>query len=63
VIVSIGEVNLKVPEVARWTWIYKPEGVGYNCIGRGSCLVAVPAFKAVRGAAMSPVGSIPTPSA
>jgi len=32
--------------------------------GRGCRLVAVPAFKAVWGAiALSPVGSIPTPSA
>ncbi len=36
----------------------------YTIGGSGCRLVAVPAFKAVRGAiALSPVGSIPTPSA
>jgi hypothetical protein len=39
-------------------------GISYLGTGRGCRLVAVPAFKAVRGAiALSPVGSIPTPSA
>ena len=38
--------------------------IGYIATGSGCRLVAVPAFKAVRGAIMlSPVGSIPTPSA
>jgi len=44
--------------------VYNPANVCYFPIGRGCRLVAVPAFKAVWGAiALSPVGSIPTPSA
>ena len=44
--------------------VYKTLLICYHCSGSGCCLVAVPAFKAVRGAiALSPVGSIPTPSA
>ncbi len=40
------------------------KSVYYHGCGSGCRLVAVPAFKAVRGAiALSPVGSIPTPSA
>ena len=44
--------------------VYNLSKVCYFPIGRGCRLVAVPAFKAVWGAiALSPVGSIPTPSA
>jgi len=44
--------------------IYTDASFHYFMSGSGCRLVAVPAFKAVWGAiALSPVGSIPTPSA